>query len=295
MISVAVAVPLGIALVGAVGSLAIGRRLRPAVSAWFFLAALVLSAWSVLWATALVAVGGTPAFHSFANLLNWCAPGLREHGDLPVPLGAAALGSLLASVVSVGRTRSAQRLSCAPRGVGALVVVENDEPNAFALPGTPGQIVVTTALIDLLDPDELRVVMAHEQAHLDLGHHRFVRVAELSGAAVPLLRPLVRRVRLATERWADEVAALQVRDRRLVATAVAHAALGRVSARAGLLGVSDTGVVERVEALLAAPQRPHRGVEILAGLSLFVSFVVVLGSTVPAHHWIARFATACIS
>jgi len=49
-------------------------------------------------------------------------------------------------------------------------VVESEYPNAFALPG--GHIVITTALLRLVDrPEELLGVIAHEMAHITQHHH----------------------------------------------------------------------------------------------------------------------------
>jgi Zn-dependent protease with chaperone function len=48
-------------------------------------------------------------------------------------------------------------------------IMQTEAPNAFALPG--GHIVVTTALLDLADNDELVGVIAHESAHITQKHH----------------------------------------------------------------------------------------------------------------------------
>jgi Zn-dependent protease with chaperone function len=48
-------------------------------------------------------------------------------------------------------------------------IMETEAPNAFALPG--GYIVVTSALLDMADNDELVGVIAHESAHITQNHH----------------------------------------------------------------------------------------------------------------------------
>jgi Zn-dependent protease with chaperone function len=48
-------------------------------------------------------------------------------------------------------------------------IAEDDEPNAFALPG--GHIVVNTGLLAIADNDELVGVIAHESAHITRKHH----------------------------------------------------------------------------------------------------------------------------
>jgi beta-barrel assembly-enhancing protease len=48
-------------------------------------------------------------------------------------------------------------------------IVDDDEPNAFALPG--GHVVVNTGLLDMVDnPEELMGVLAHEMAHVSERH-----------------------------------------------------------------------------------------------------------------------------
>lgn len=62
-------------------------------------------------------------------------------------------------------------------------VVDYDLPNAFALPG--GHIVVTTALLDMVDrdrPEQLLGVLAHEMAHITQKHH----VRKVLSAAGPV-------------------------------------------------------------------------------------------------------------
>lgn len=61
-------------------------------------------------------------------------------------------------------------------------VVESEFPNAFALPG--GHIIITTALLQLVDrPEELLGVMAHEMAHITRHHH----ARKIISAAGPLV------------------------------------------------------------------------------------------------------------
>jgi Zn-dependent protease with chaperone function len=61
-------------------------------------------------------------------------------------------------------------------------IVEEESPNAFALPG--GQVVVTEGLLELVDadrPEQLLGVLAHELAHVTQRHH----VRKLLSAAGP--------------------------------------------------------------------------------------------------------------
>ena len=106
-------------------------------------------------------------------------------------------------------------------------------PTAFAVAGAPGHVVVSTAMLNALDADERKVLLAHEAAHLRHHHHLYTQLAQLAAAANPLLRPLARVIAEGTERWADEVAAAEVGSRRLVARGLARAALARREHRHG--------------------------------------------------------------
>lgn len=50
-------------------------------------------------------------------------------------------------------------------------VVDDAHPFAMTLPRRHGGIVVSSGALDALSPDELRAVLAHEQAHLRQRHH----------------------------------------------------------------------------------------------------------------------------
>jgi beta-lactamase regulating signal transducer with metallopeptidase domain len=116
-----------------------------------------------------------------------------------------------------------------------------------------------------LDPQERRVLIAHERSHLRRRHHRYIHLTELAVAAVPVLAPLNDRLRFAVERWADEDAAHEIGDRATVASAIARAALASQSAPQFGLAIADSGVVERVQIMLAGPSRPSPLIEALLG------------------------------
>jgi len=124
---------------------------------------------------------------------------------------------LLASAVRyfVRAARALLRASAESRRLGpirsGLLVVDDALPTAFAVAGAPGHVVVSTAMLHALDVDERKVLLAHEGAHLRHHHHLYTQLARLAAAANPLLRPLARVIAEGTERWADEVAAAEVR------------------------------------------------------------------------------------
>ncbi|MCU0267279.1 MAG: M56 family metallopeptidase [Acidimicrobiales bacterium] len=111
---------------------------------------------------------------------------------------------------------------------GGVAVVNDARPMAFAVPGSPGTVVVSDAMVGALADDELRAVVAHEQAHLSFGHHRLLWLARAGELLVPFVGPLSNRLRVCTEQWADDEAARAVGDRTTVARAVARAALAQV-------------------------------------------------------------------
>ncbi|MFF7360104.1 M48 family metalloprotease [Streptomyces sp. NPDC008125] len=172
-------------------------------------------------------------------------------------LGAVVAGCAVTLVRHV-RTRAAaaRALGAAGAGRGAVSahgsgadagvrVVESPAPYAYALPGGllsgrtrgtagTGRVVVSSALLDCLEPDEQQALFAHERAHLAGRHHRYLLLTQLAARANPFLVPLRTAVAYTTERWADEEAAQAVGSRRVVARAVGKAAL--VSARSPFAG-----------------------------------------------------------
>jgi Zn-dependent protease with chaperone function len=222
----------------------------------------------------------------------WSAAVVRL--EQPVPRGTGAVAGVVGVVLFAAVRRAVRggreliRAALLGRALGphadGLVVLDDDEPDAYALPGISGRIVVSTAMLRVLSPQERRALLAHEGAHLARRHHVSLELAELAAAADPLLRATARAVRLAVEREADEVAAAEVGDRRLVARALARAGLARASAHrrrrtpgASLAGAHDD-VGERARALLAPPPRPRSALAAaLAILTLALS--VVTGAT----------------
>jgi hypothetical protein len=202
-------------------------------------------------------VGQTPLL---AQRGRWSDATLR-HADpvaAPVALAALTLLAVLATrfVVAGARRsmalRDAYRLAASlPAAGGELAVIDDPGHQAYAVPGRPGRIVVSTGLLRGLDAGERRAVLAHERSHLTYRHHLHHTTAHLAAAANPLLHRLPAAVALSTERWADESAAAVCR-RDIVADAITHAALGgsrRLAAPAVILAAAATEVLTRVEAL----------------------------------------------
>ncbi|MYR58258.1 M48 family metalloprotease, partial [Streptomyces sp. SID625] len=106
--------------------------------------------------------------------------------------------------------RTARARAARVPAAGDLCVLDSPYPDAYALPGRPHRIVVTTAMLRSLDAAEREVLFAHERAHNRGGHHWFLAAAELAAHCHPALRPVREAVRLAAERAADEAAATAV-------------------------------------------------------------------------------------
>lgn len=142
-------------------------------------------------------------------------------------------------------------------GDAELAVLRDDHPDAYALPGRPGRIVVTTGMLHALDAEEREALFAHERAHLRGRHHLFLGVAELAALVHPALTALREPLGYALERAADEAAAEAVGDRRLVGRAIGRAALAAHAAPASrrpraALAAAAGPVPRRVAALLGA-------------------------------------------
>ncbi|MCG6497345.1 M56 family metallopeptidase [Kitasatospora sp. A2-31] len=135
-----------------------------------------------------------------------------------------------------------------------VAVLPDASPYAYALPGSPGWVVVSTGMLAGLAADEREALLAHERAHLEHRHHRYLLATQLAGCVNPFLRPLQQAVAYSAERWADEESAQAVGDRRVTARAVARAAL--VSHRApvpGFAAFAAPGPVPRRVAALLGP------------------------------------------
>lgn len=168
---------------------------------------------------------------------------------------------LIASVTAVSiRARRHRRVLAEARrftdGTPTLLVLPDDRPEAFAVPGRPGRIVVTTGMREHLSAAQLDAVIAHERAHLDGGHHRLVAIADLACVAHPALWWVARHVGFLVERAADEQAARAVGSRRTVAQAIGRASLAAAPAVGlGLHAAGRGGAVpQRVASLLDPPR-----------------------------------------
>jgi Zn-dependent protease with chaperone function len=243
----------------------IGRRLPPATAATVLTALAVAVATAtglVLAAAGVLTLAQAPPIASDGH---WSARTLHLSDHVPLGVGALAgatvVGLLAATLLKAGQAvRDLARATIACRRLAPatkdLVILDDDaSPRAYTIAGLRGRVVVSTAMLRALSADERRVLLAHEAAHLRHHHHIYLHLVALAAAGNPLLHPVAHAVNLAIERWADEIAAKQVGDRRLTARGLARAGLARAAAspQRQALPAADTYVADRVRSLLAPP------------------------------------------
>jgi Zn-dependent protease with chaperone function len=244
----------------------LARRLPPAVGTWLLSVGGLLAAAGSAASLALLGftlVGQSPLLAARGH---WSDTTLRHADPVAAPIAAAATAALLllatrvvvAGIRRITALRAAYRLAAAlPTSGGELAVIDHPAQQAYAVPGHPGRIVVSTGVLRGLNAGERRAVLAHERAHLTHRHHLHHTVAHLAAAANPLLARLPDAVALSTERWADENAAATCR-RDTVADALTHAATvstRALAAPAVVLAAGATEVAARVVALRAPAPR----------------------------------------
>lgn len=257
---------LPLALSGLFGLLAprVALRLPPAVATWILSGGAMLSAAASsvsLGLLALIFVAPSPMLVAQGH---WSDHALRLHADQAPVVGAAATMAVVlcaarflwVGIRRLAAVRGAFRLAAAlADGDQELVVLVSSDRQGLAVPGSPGRIVVTTALLRSLDADERRALLAHERAHLAHRHYLHQTAAVLAAAVNPLLAGLPRALELSCERWADEDAA-HVCRRNTVAHALTRVATGvRPATPAAVLAAADRDVAARVGALRAPAPR----------------------------------------
>lgn len=279
--------PLLLPVPAALAARPLARRLEPRAATWVLTGnALALAVLSTA-ALGILAGAGLIRLSWAAWAGHWSTSAVRA-GDPVTWAEAVPAGLLLAAAAyTAGRllwhrtqavVAAGVEAACLP-GPGQVVVVKDTDPDAYALPGLPGRIVVSTGMLQALDDADREALLAHERAHLSCHHYAFAAATHLAAAANPLLRPMATAVAYTTERWADENAALAVGDRRQVARAVAKAALATRRTRTrtlvptaalGILGRNPdphakAGPVPRRVAALIAPPLPRSPLPALGG------------------------------
>lgn len=260
----------------------LGRRLSPAAATRVLGAVAVVVGSATVATLLLLAIGG--ALRPMA-LAGWgldpdTAGALLAADSVPWPLGAAATLLLAVAVARALRVIRAERaaLNDLRRVVaghrGELLVIDDQRPYAYAVPSGSGTIIVSTAMLGVLDSAERRAMLAHERAHLSGHHHRYRLASRLATAINPALRQLDRQICFQIERWADEHAAT-LAGRPVAARSLARAALAGPPGPSRVLAYAQHAVASRVRALTAGPT-PDRWMWVLPTLVLAAIAVAAL-------------------
>ncbi|MDJ0384844.1 M56 family metallopeptidase [Streptomyces sp. G-G2] len=282
----------------------VGRRLvgwlPPRHAVWLLAVTATGLALGSTAALALLVVPGATHLDVVAALGELLTPLRTGSPDAVVAVAIAATallawsGALLVRALNRrwAQLRRAGRL--AARAEGELVVLRDACPDAYALPGRPGRIVVTTGMLEALPAAEREALFAHERAHLRDRHHLFAAAVDLAALCHPALRALREPLAYALERSADESAARAVGDRGLTARAIGRAALAARAAgsqgapRPAFALAATTGPVpRRVAALLdrpvdAAPAPRTRTARRLAAVALLACLALSAAAALDA-------------
>lgn len=128
-------------------------------------------------------------------------------------------------------------------------VLDNAQPVAYCLPGRNSRLVVSAGALEVLAPEGVWAVMAHEQAHLKERHDLVVLPFVAWGATAPFVRGMVSAqlaVAYLIEMRADDVAVSRAQPHELV---TALKTLGDSAPAAALSSFCDAldARIERIE------------------------------------------------
>ena len=226
---------------------------------------------------ALLAFGAAPA-GSLTAAARLLLPAFLA-GPIPEPFGVVHLAALTLAVglavhLALNVVTTAVRAERARRRLHRMVdlladpaddpsgarVLSHPIPLAYCVPGIRTATVITAGLVDLLDADELRAVIAHERAHLDQFHHLVLLAFRAWHGALPwfpIANRAERAVALLTEMLADDRARTEVGADALRGALVRVGAAGEPGPYADTGGVNpDAGMLEQRLERLGAPRHP---------------------------------------
>ena len=245
------------------------RRLWPRAAAWAIAAAAFALSVSTVGALVVLASPLPARIPLVADLGRWNPHAVASHSPVPVLISLVALLALaglacrLAAELKRLWHEARDALSVTSLGRDGLVIIEDPLPQAHAVGlgiTRRGRVIVSSALLALLDSDERNAVVAHERAHLHERHGLFLAVVRVAAAVNPIVVSMRDDLRFALERSADEAAA-GATERAVVASALAKTALGVLDRAVppGLgLAFHRLGVTDRVAALLTEPDTRTR-------------------------------------
>jgi Zn-dependent protease with chaperone function len=259
------------ASVGTVGSRVLGRDRWALRAPLLGIAICLAAAWSVVAALGLagltLAVHATALGGGLSHVIGACVLRLRatyatSGGATVAGLGLTLAGAVVARTVATAAThlraarRQAVRHAQTARLVGrpdpdlGAVVVDHAQPAAYCVAGPHPTVILTTAVLEALDPDQVDAVLAHERAHLACRHHQLLAIARIGRQMLPFL-PLMRvadtQITRLVEMHADDAARAD-RDARPLATALV--VLAAAAGPAPGLAAASTDAVQRIQRLL---------------------------------------------
>ncbi len=310
-VALALALPLALILLLRLTAGRLVAAIRPQTAVRLLVFSSLVAAGAMGFVLAVLAFDVVALNTRVAALGHWSVPLLQKSTPVPgwvglvsgiivVPLLATAIARALTFLRQIWTADVVCRQI--GRGVDGLVIVDDDEPDAFAVQGLRGRTVVSTGMLAALDAQERRVLLAHEHSHLRNRHALHVLLAELSAAGNPLLRPVAEAVRLGVERWADEDAAQAIGCRRTAARAVARASLA-ARERTGrcrpetVLAMAQSAMAARAAALLApSPRKRHGLAAVLLAIALVcLSTTLTLAAVTNNQFERARLPVASLS
>ena len=219
----------------------------------------------------------------------WCSMMEHTHITTGTVTGIASSIVVVAGALrSVQFLRSNRRARFATRKLRSLtsqpiLVQPGNTMYAYSVPGSLPLTIVSSGLVQQLNDDDRRVVLAHEAAHHEHRHDRFLFVGRLATALFAPTWLLARGLEHALERWADDHAASVVGDRKSVALVVARVSLASLDHQVpfGALAFGSAGpfsTTQRVRSLLHPPQT------IPVWVPLFAA-AIVAGLLTQLHHF----------
>ncbi|MFF5342417.1 M56 family metallopeptidase [Streptomyces althioticus] len=163
-------------------------------------------------------------------------------------------------------------------GSDRLVVLEGDRPDAWCLPGTPPQLVVTTAALQRLKGRQLDAVLAHERGHARARHDWLLHCSSALADGFPQV-PVFSAFRDEMHRLV-ELAADDTASRRFgrLTTALALVELNEDRGVFGPCPTAQAHVPARVHRLLTPGDRlpPSRRLRLTAAASLVPALPVLV-------------------
>ncbi|MEO6158165.1 MAG: M56 family metallopeptidase [Ilumatobacteraceae bacterium] len=264
-------------------------RLAPASAVrWnaLLLSAVVAAAVPTFW---MVGLSGLAHLGVRSSVFDWSMHLLPDHPLVSVAIGVSSLTlAVVGTVRVVGVLRAYAGARCAE--TCPFHLVDSPEVFAYTLPGPARTIAVSRGLRDSLDDREFDIVLAHERAHADHRHDRYLLLANVATAVLPVVHAAGRRLQFHLERWADEIAVGSTGgDRRLAARTIAKVALVQ-SISPAMLGIASHGVAARAGALITPPLAPTMTRRVLVGVAVAVTVSLSIGQL---HHT-AEFALSMI-